>query len=84
MKTTDSDHTPEQCRELFARMSEYLDQELDDAACRAMEDHLRRCPPCRVCLSTLQRTVEMCRAARKHQARDKFSSQLRELIERLV
>jgi anti-sigma factor RsiW len=56
-------HDHEQCLDLFARMSEYLDGELDETLCQSMDRHLADCPACRVCLATLKRTVALCRAS---------------------
>jgi anti-sigma factor (TIGR02949 family) len=47
------------CRELFARLSEYLDGELDEALCAEAEVHLEDCPPCREFLESLRRTVAL-------------------------
>ncbi|RJQ66538.1 MAG: zf-HC2 domain-containing protein, partial [Desulfobacteraceae bacterium] len=58
----DPNHHHRACRDLFARMSEYLDNELDGTVRRTIEQHLAQCRPCRVCLGTLQRTVSLCRA----------------------
>jgi anti-sigma factor (TIGR02949 family) len=48
-----------ECRELFARLSEYLDGELSEATCAGVEDHLGDCPPCQVFLESLRRTVRL-------------------------
>lgn len=52
--------TPE-CREVFARLSEYLDAELDADLCRELDGHLDDCPPCQVFLDSLRRTVDRIR-----------------------
>ncbi len=54
--------TPE-CREVFARLSEYLDQELDADLCEVLEGHLDDCPPCQVFIESLRRTVGLIRDA---------------------
>lgn len=46
-----------ECREIFARLSEYLDGELDPEICSHLEGHLGDCPPCQVFLESLRRTV---------------------------
>ena len=51
----------EDCKELFAQLSEYLDEELTPEARREMEDHLCGCPPCVDFLGSLRRTIELCR-----------------------
>lgn len=47
------------CRELFARLSEYLDDELDPGLCAAIDSHLGGCPPCVAFMESLRRTVGM-------------------------
>lgn len=60
MNNTNHDH--QKCIDLFARMSEYMDQELDDATRRSIRKHLSNCPACKTCLATLKRTVALYRA----------------------
>jgi RNA polymerase sigma-70 factor, ECF subfamily len=55
---------PQRCRSLFARLSDYLDGDLDDAFCEEMQKHLANCPPCVVFLASLEQTVELCRKFR--------------------
>jgi len=45
------------CRELFERLSEYLDGELDPALCAEMDTHLGGCAPCEAFLESLRRTI---------------------------
>ena len=54
------DH-PEECKEVFARLSEYLDAELPEGCCREIEQHLAGCPPCIEFLESLKRTIRLCR-----------------------
>lgn len=56
-----SGHGPgsEGCREMLARLSEYLDGELDDALCRQFDAHMGDCPPCQDFLESLRRTVDV-------------------------
>ena len=58
-----SSHTPDSrnCREIFARLSEYLDGELDPAFCSRLEEHMGDCPPCEAFLESLRRTVDLTR-----------------------
>lgn len=54
-------HRPgsEGCREMFARLSEYLDGELDASLCRQFDVHMEDCPPCQAFIESLQRTVDL-------------------------
>lgn len=49
------------CVKLLARLSEWIDSELDEPTRARIERHLADCPPCRVCLQTLTRTAALCR-----------------------
>ena len=60
--THDHDPRSKQCREMFARLSEYLDEELPPNLCEQIEDHLGDCPPCEKFLESLRRTVELTRS----------------------
>lgn len=58
---TNANHDHQKCIDLFARMSEYLDQELDEQTRRSIREHLSDCPACKTCLATLKRTVDLYR-----------------------
>jgi RNA polymerase sigma-70 factor (ECF subfamily) len=55
------DHASGDCREIFSRLSEYLDGELPSELCEGLEGHLEDCPPCRAFLLSLRRTVDWIR-----------------------
>ena len=50
-----------ECRELFARLSEYVDGELSRELCEHIRQHLADCAPCVNFAHTLKKTAEMCR-----------------------
>ena len=52
---------PRNCRQLFAALSDYLDEKLDDSMCEKMEAHMGDCRPCQAFLATLEQTIEQCR-----------------------
>ena len=52
---------PRRCRELFAALSDYLDEKLDDSMCDKMEAHMGDCRPCQAFLVTLEQTIAQCR-----------------------
>jgi len=54
---------PHRCRELFAALSDYLDEKLDDSMCEKMEAHMGDCRPCQAFLATLEQTITQCRKA---------------------
>ena len=77
-------HDHHKCRELFEKLSEYLDNELDAANCDAIETHLQNCPPCQACLATLKQTVALCRELKASDMPEAASDRLRLAIERLM
>jgi len=52
---------PARCKALFAELSDYLDERLDDSLCEELQKHLDGCAPCKAFLATLERTIEECR-----------------------
>jgi RNA polymerase sigma-70 factor (ECF subfamily) len=49
------------CKALFAELSDYLDEQLDDSLCEELERHLNSCGPCKTFLASLEATIEQCR-----------------------
>ena len=47
---------------MFAELSNYLDEQLDDSLCEELEQHLNGCEPCKAFLVTLAATIEQCRS----------------------
>ena len=54
----------ENCKEVFALLSEYLNLELPPGACQEIETHLAGCPPCIEFAESLRKTMELCRRYR--------------------
>lgn len=52
---------PARCKALFAELSNYLDEQLDDSLCHELEQHLEGCSPCKAFLASLQATIDQCR-----------------------
>ncbi len=76
-------HDHEHCLEMFKRLSEYLDNELDDIACNEIEQHVKECVPCFSCLQTLKRTVDLCKQTANKPVPEEFSQKLKELIQNM-
>jgi anti-sigma factor RsiW len=51
----------ENCKKMFALLSEYLDVELPAEACEEMDAHIARCEPCAAFTESLRKTIELCR-----------------------
>ncbi|HYX67728.1 MAG TPA: sigma-70 family RNA polymerase sigma factor [Terriglobales bacterium] len=71
------------CRQLFAALSDYLDDALDETMCDALEKHLDGCHPCEAFLTSLEQTVEQCRQFQPgHPARKLTAQARRELLDK--
>jgi RNA polymerase sigma-70 factor (ECF subfamily) len=51
------------CKELFAQLSDYLDNALDDSLCEELEKHMDGCQSCQAFLASLEETIQHCRQA---------------------
>lgn len=49
------------CRELFERLSEYMDGELSQEMCQEIRKHMDGCDPCVNFANTLKKTADLCR-----------------------
>jgi RNA polymerase sigma-70 factor (ECF subfamily) len=61
--TATSEKRPASCKALFAQLSNYLDEQLDDSLCERLEQHLDGCEPCKAFLTSLESTIEQLRQA---------------------
>jgi RNA polymerase sigma-70 factor (ECF subfamily) len=52
---------PRHCKEMFAELSDYLDDQLDDSLCEELEAHLGGCEPCQAFLSSLETIIKKLR-----------------------
>ncbi len=76
-------HDHQHCLEMFKRLSEYLDNELDELTCNEIERHVKECVPCFACLQTLKRTVDLCKQTANKPVPKEFSQKLREMIQNM-
>lgn len=77
------DHGTGNCREIFERLSEYLDHELDPELCSKIERHLDGCEPCEAFLESLRRTIGHVGRARSEGLPDDLRAQLRRVLDAL-
>lgn len=68
----------ENCRGVFALLSEYLDAELPAESCEEIEAHLAGCPPCIEFLESLKRTIALCRGCEPGEPAGPLSPSARE------
>ncbi|MBW1705937.1 MAG: zf-HC2 domain-containing protein [Deltaproteobacteria bacterium] len=67
----------EDCKKHFKRISEYLDGELDDRACKEIEESLEKCPECLECLSSLKKSVQLFKEAGEEEMPTEIRKRLR-------
>jgi len=67
----------ENCRMMFALLSDYLDLELPADTCRELEMHVGGCAPCAEFTESLRKTIELCRAYRPQQIPQPLALDLR-------
>jgi anti-sigma factor RsiW len=61
MTASHSGQPPARCLVLLERLSGYIDHELTARERRAIESHCRDCTRCRQVISSLRRTIRLCR-----------------------
>ena len=76
-------HDHKHCLEMFERLSEYLDDELDDITCKEIEAHVKECVACFSCMQTLKRTVDLCKQTPNQPVPKAFSEKLKELVQNM-
>ncbi|MEW6674149.1 MAG: zf-HC2 domain-containing protein [Thermodesulfobacteriota bacterium] len=76
-------HDMKICLAMFEKLSEYIDNELDELTCRDIERHARECIRCHTCLETLKRTIDLCRKSGDRSVPETFSLRLKEVIQSL-
>ncbi len=65
------------CKEMFAELSNYLDNELDDSLCEELEKHMDGCEPCKAFLSSLEKSILQCRTAPNQSPDPRITARLR-------
>jgi len=52
---------PIACKEVFANLSEYLDDRLPVASCEHLQKHMEACPACVAFIGDLRKAIDQCR-----------------------
>jgi hypothetical protein len=65
------------CKEMFAELSNYLDDALDDSLCEELEKHMDGCDPCKVFLSSLEKSIQQCRTTPNESPDPRVAARLR-------
>ena len=80
---SNDDHDHKHCLEMFEKLSEYIDGELDHAACQKIQKHAENCVACFSCLETLKRTVALCKNVTEKPIPLELSRKLKEIIQNI-
>jgi len=80
---SNEDHDHKHCLEMFDKLSEYIDGELDHAACEKIQKHAENCVACFSCLETLKRTVALCKNVAEIPIPLELSRKLKEIIQNI-
>lgn len=78
-----TDHNHDLCKAYFARLSEFIDQELGDEACEEIKHHIEHCDCCSACLDTLNKTIELCRNMKDKPVPSDLSQRLKNISKTL-
>jgi len=60
-------HEHKDCRKLLGSISEYVDGELSEELCSALEHHLEDCEDCRIVVDTMKKTVYLYHATAENE-----------------
>lgn len=66
------------CKEMFAELSNYLDDELDDSLCEELEKHMDGCESCKAFLTSLEKSIEQCRTTPNEMPGPRVAARLRQ------
>ncbi|MBU1169767.1 MAG: hypothetical protein KKD44_09420 [Proteobacteria bacterium] len=75
-----TDHNHDMCKAYFAKLSEFIDQELGDDVCRDIQKHLESCGCCNACLETLKKTIQLCANIKDKPVPSELSRKLKHMI----
>jgi RNA polymerase sigma-70 factor (ECF subfamily) len=83
-KASASHPRPASCKAMFAELSDYLEEQLDDSVCEKLEQHMEDCDACKAFLSSLETTIDRLRKIPKDElSRASATKQRGKLLARL-
>jgi RNA polymerase sigma-70 factor (ECF subfamily) len=65
------------CKQMFATLSDYLDNALDESMCEELEKHMKGCAPCEAFLVSLGKTVHRLRSYDSEGVDPKLAAEVR-------
>jgi anti-sigma factor RsiW len=74
----------EQCAAIMADISAFLDGELDQTMCAAIEEHCARCARCAPVVEGLRQTIGLCRDAGAAALPEGVRARARDAVRRLL
>ena len=72
------------CAAILSSISAYLDGELEQTACAAIEAHCASCRSCAPLVESLRRTIGLCREAGAEPLPENVRARARESVRRLL
>ena len=70
------------CGDVREKLSEFIDDDLLDDVCRAIEEHLSSCKDCQVRVDTLRKTIVLYQADRETKTPVAVNARLQEALTR--
>jgi len=77
-------HDHKECVAMFKKLSEYIDNELDQVTCDDIKKHAENCMPCKTCLETLRQTVTLCKNVKDQPVSNAFSVRLKDVLNQMI
>ena len=77
-------HDHSECVAMFKKLSEYIDNELDQVTCEDIKKHAENCMPCKTCLETLRQTVTLCKTVKDQPVSEGFSHHLKDVLNQII
>jgi hypothetical protein len=68
------------CKEVFALLSDYLNLELPPEACKAIDEHLSGCAPCIEFVESLRKAVSLCKRYQPSEMPEPMSTKARDAL----
>ena len=76
-------HDCQRCLDLFGKLSEYIDREMDETERRDFEAHVAECLACLSSLQSLKQTIALCKQTGRQPVPAVFSQKLQIMVQGL-
>jgi anti-sigma factor RsiW len=70
----------EECESIFEALSQYLDGELGEADCQALESHIQGCGPCVEFVESLRKSIRLGRQFRSQEPVPPLSAESKQAL----